>query len=61
MTAQLRNHYDAVRKELASRREQLEGEIGGDYIEGMLNGLKNWVDAADTGYLAWGILHFRKS
>ncbi|MBD3647618.1 MAG: methyltransferase domain-containing protein [Pseudomonadales bacterium] len=60
LTHQLRNHYDTVRKELASRHKQLTDEIGTDYVERMLTGLKNWVEAADKGYLAWGILHFRK-
>jgi len=26
----------------------------------MIAGLGHWVDAADQGYLAWGILHLRK-
>jgi glycine/sarcosine/dimethylglycine N-methyltransferase len=30
------------------------------YLDRMLVGLDNWVKAADSGYMAWGILHFRK-
>jgi len=57
---QLRAHYNRVREELAGRREALKGQISPDYAERMLNGLKHWVDGADAGQLAWGILHFRK-
>lgn len=60
MVEQLRNHYDNVGAELASRQNELVGEISMDYLSRMLVGLKNWVDAADKGYLSWGILHFRK-
>ncbi|MEX2328026.1 MAG: methyltransferase domain-containing protein [Pseudomonadales bacterium] len=60
MVEQLRNHYDNVGTELASRQNDLVGKISMDYLSRMLVGLKNWVDAADNGYLSWGILHFRK-
>jgi hypothetical protein len=26
----------------------------------MMAGLQSWVDAADKGHLAWGIIRFRK-
>jgi sarcosine/dimethylglycine N-methyltransferase len=26
----------------------------------MLQGLSHWIEAGDKGYLAWGILMFRK-
>lgn len=61
MVEHLRNHYDRVGQELAARRNDLVGDISLDYLERMLMGLKNWVDAADNGWLAWGILHFRKA
>lgn len=61
MVEHLRSHYDRVATELAMRQNDLLGEISPDYLERMLVGLKNWVDAADNGYLAWGILHFRKN
>ena len=61
MVEHLRTHYDRVGRELADRRPQLLRYISTEYLERMLVGLKNWVDAADNGWLAWGILHFRKS
>lgn len=60
MTAHLRSHYDRIGQELAARRSDLIADISVDYLERMLTGLRNWVDAADSGWLAWGILHFRK-
>ncbi|MCK5749103.1 MAG: methyltransferase domain-containing protein [Oricola sp.] len=60
-TDQLRNHYARVGRELATRRSELEGKISSDYIDRMLAGLKHWVDGADSGYLAWGVLHFEKA
>ena len=59
LTPQLRNHYDRVGKELASRRDDLDGQVSSDYIDRMLVGLKNWVKGADNGHLAWGIMKFR--
>lgn len=60
MTHQLRTHYDTVREELQSQQDQLSDNIDSDYVTRMLAGLKNWVEAADSGYLAWSVLHFRK-
>lgn len=60
LTHQLRNHYARVREELKARRHALEGQISRDYAERMLNGLNEWVEGADAGRLAWGVLHFRK-
>ena len=60
MTPQLRNHYDNVRQELETRYDDLVKTISNDYMDKMINGLENWVEAADNGYLAWGILHYRK-
>ena len=60
MADQLRTHYDRVRSELTSRREEMTSRSGADYVERMLQGLGHWVDAADRGHLTWGILHFRK-
>ena len=60
LTHQLRNHYSRVREELKARRHALEDQISADYAERMLNGLKHWVEGADAGQLAWGVLHFRK-
>ncbi|MEQ8404540.1 MAG: methyltransferase domain-containing protein [Oceanicaulis sp.] len=60
LTHQLRTHYARVREELARRREDLKDRISPDYAERMLNGLTHWVDGADAGQLAWGVMHFRK-
>jgi sarcosine/dimethylglycine N-methyltransferase len=60
MTEQLRNHYDRVRRELVSRYEEMCAVSSKDYCDRMLTGLQNWVSAADSGYLAWGILMFEK-
>lgn len=60
LTPQLVNHYTRVRQELASRRSQLADRISGEYVDRMLKGLGNWVDAGVNGHIAWGILHFRK-
>lgn len=60
LTAQLRTHYARVREELARRREDLKDQISPAYAERMLAGLKHWVDGADAGQLAWGVMHFRK-
>lgn len=60
MTHQLVNHYSRVGDELRSRRDELTTWVSNDYIDRMLQGLQNWVNAGRNGYLAWGILHFRK-
>jgi len=60
MTEQLRTHYDRVGRELKGRYDEIVKKASKEYVDRMLAGLKNWVDAADKGYLAWGILHFRK-
>lgn len=59
MPGHLRTHYATVRSELAGRREEMVERCGADYVERMLEGLGHWVDAADRGYLTWGILHYR--
>src|SRR5690625_3307372 len=56
----LRTHYDRVREALESRRVELEQKSSAEYLDKVLLGLKEWVDAADNGYLAWGIQRFRK-
>ena len=59
-TPQLVTHYGRVRQELAQRRKDLSGKVSDAYIDRMIAGLGHWIDAGDSGYLAWGILHFRK-
>ena len=60
-TGQLRNHYASVKENLRDNYRGLAGDISITYMDRMLAGLDNWVNAADAGHLAWGILHFRKS
>lgn len=60
LTHQLVKHYTRVRQELVLIREQLTGKVSDEYIDRMIKGLGHWVDAGDKGYLAWGIMHFRK-
>jgi sarcosine/dimethylglycine N-methyltransferase len=60
MPEQLRNHYARVRVELKARYDEMVNVASKEYVDRMLVGLQNWVDAADKGYLNWGILHFRK-
>lgn len=58
LTQHLRTHYARVRAELQRRRLALRRDVSDEYIDRMLAGLSSWVDAADRGWLAWGILHF---
>lgn len=59
MPGQLRRHYATVRAELAGRFEEMTERCGAEYVERMLEGLGHWIEAADRGYLTWGIHHFR--
>jgi sarcosine/dimethylglycine N-methyltransferase len=59
MPEQLRRHYATVRAELEARHEEMVERCGIEYVTRMLEGLGHWVDAADRGYLTWGIFHFR--
>ena len=58
LTEHLRTHYARVRSELRRQRVALRPAVSEVYIDRMLAGLSAWVDAADRGWLAWGILHF---
>lgn len=59
LTGQLRTHYFRVRQTLQENYDQAVGLSGKEYVNNMLNGLQHWVDGADRGYLAWGIMDFR--
>ena len=59
-TPQLVRHYTRVRQELANHRDSLKGKVSEAYMDRMIKGLGHWVDAGAKGYLAWGIMHFRK-
>ncbi len=60
LTYQLVRHYSRVRENLITRRDELESHVSSEYIERMIVGLGHWIDAGNNGYLAWGIMHFRK-
>ncbi|MDR4509345.1 MAG: methyltransferase domain-containing protein [Candidatus Brocadiaceae bacterium] len=60
LSENLITHYSMVLKELEKRREEIITSIGTEYLDRMQEGLKHWIDAGKNGYLAWGILHFRK-
>ncbi|CCQ75066.1 methyltransferase domain-containing protein [Magnetospira sp. QH-2] len=59
-SAQLRNHYHRVGERLAADYDRMASVSSKDYLDRMLKGLTHWVEAADKGFLAWGILHMRK-
>lgn len=60
LTPHLRMHYARVRRSLEERYDALANEASRPYLDRMLAGLRHWVEAADRGHLAWGILHFRR-
>jgi len=61
MTSHMRTHYSRVGQELERRYQELrERGVSSGYLDQMLVGLQNWVDAADRGYLVWGVQLFRK-
>lgn len=60
LTENLRQHYSRVGEEVRNNYEELAQVSSKEYLDRMLVGLNNWVKAADSGYLAWGILRFRK-
>ncbi len=58
---QLTNHYWRVLKELERREDEVrQAGVSQDYIDHMKKGLQHWVDGGKSGYLVWGIFHFRK-
>jgi sarcosine/dimethylglycine N-methyltransferase len=61
LTDQLRTHYARIGQELQNNYDEAVGRSGEDYVDNMIAGLQHWVDGADRGYLAWGILDFRRA
>lgn len=59
MTHQLRRHYWRVGEELKANYEKLTNGSSTTYLDNMIKGLGHWVDGADKGYLAWGVMHYR--
>ncbi len=60
MTNQLINHYKHVLKELENRHAEMLKVCNQDYLTRMKIGLNHWIESGNKGYLAWGILHFKK-
>ena len=60
LSEQLVSHYSQVLKELEANYENLVPICTLDYLERQKLGLKHWIDAANKGYIRWGILHFKK-
>jgi len=60
LTHHLKKHYAKIKMDLQGRYRELIRTISAEYMDRMLLGLDNWVNAADMGYLAWGIMHFKK-
>ena len=59
-TPNLRRHYQRVGEELRANYDEITRLSSTAFVDRMLVGLDNWVKAADSGWLAWGVLHFRK-
>ncbi|ABS64464.1 Methyltransferase type 11 [Parvibaculum lavamentivorans DS-1] len=59
LTHQLRRHYWRVGEELKANYERLSKGASTTYLDNMIKGLGHWVDGADKGYLAWGVMHYR--
>lgn len=57
---QLTLHYGRVREETERQYGEVVKICGKEYIDNMLTGLKHWVDAGQSGKLAWGIICFEK-
>src|SRR5690606_30843464 len=57
---QLLRHYTRVREELTKQRDELLRHASSAYVDRMLTGLGHWIEAGSKGYLAWGILQFRR-
>jgi len=60
LTPNLRTHYARVGEDLRANYNHVAAVSSKAFLDRMLQGLDNWVKAADSGYMAWGILHFRK-
>lgn len=60
MTDQLIIHYRRVFEEIDRCYNELLKVCSKDYLDRMKVGLKHWIESGQKGYLAWGILHFRK-
>ena len=53
-------HYGRVLEETQANADQLLKTASQEYLDAMMTGLQNWVDAGNRGLLSWGIFHLRK-
>ncbi len=60
LTVHLKRHYSSVLKQTIEHEDKLKSRVSEEYIRNMKNGLQHWVNGAEKGYLAWGVLHFIK-
>ena len=60
MTNNLIHHYSKVLQALEERYDEMVKLCSSNYIDRMIIGLNHWIQTGKTGYLSWGILHFRK-
>ncbi len=60
MTHNLLTHYSRVLEELEKNYGPMCKTSSKNYIDRMLVGLRSWIDAANAGYLAWGIIKLTK-
>ena len=54
----LPRHYARVRTEVETRYDEITNTISKEYVDNMLTGLTNWINAGNKGYLNWAILYF---
>lgn len=60
MPNHLVNHYQKVLQQLELNYDELKKTCDLAYLDNMAKGLKRWVKAGQSGFLNWGILHFRR-
>ena len=60
LTKHLIYHYGHVRSNLEKWQKAKSPLVSTEYVETMLDGLKTWIKAGESGDLNWGILHFKK-
>ena len=61
LSEHLVRHYQRVHEELEARYEEMARSSTRAYVDRMIQGLGHWIDAGQKGFLAWGILHFRRA
>lgn len=53
-------HYGTIREVIQKNRKDYSHRISDEFFDRMVTGLGHWVEGGNKGYLAWGILHFKK-